>query len=278
LIKILCILSLAVIISLIVPLQYSALKFADGQMLQDSEIMIFNSNSKIPVLADGKDTILKPKVNVVIEGTPKVDKLNGGIGDDKIDGKNGHDVLFGKDGNDQIKGGIGDDKISGQAGNDIIKGEKGDDILFGGQGDDLIFGNVGNDALDGGQGSNIMVGGGGSDAFLCNQYDTVVDFNASEADQIIGSCKKQSNEIVAISDDNNYNNLPNKSALELSQSPQLPTTETQSPLPLYANHALTNFEPISRSSPNDVHNVDFQSLPSIPIPLNGTDRQGQQFN
>ena len=277
-IKILCILSLAVIISLIVPLQYSALKFAYGQMLQESEIMIFNSNSKIPILADGKDAILKPKVHVLIEGTSKVDKLNGGIGDDKIDGNKGHDLLFGKDGNDKINGGVGDDKISGQAGNDIIKGEIGDDILFGGQGDDLIFGNVGNDALDGGQGSNIMVGGEGSDAFLCNQYDTVVDFNASEADQIIGSCKEQSNEIIAISDDNNYNNLPNKSALELSQSPQLPTKDTQSLLPLYANHALPNFESISRSSPNDVHNVDFQSLPSIPIPLNDTDRQGQQFN
>ena len=85
-----------VIISLILPLQYSVLKFANGQILKDSEIMIFNSDSKSPVLADDKNTILKPKVHVLIEGTPKSDELKGGIGDDKINGKYGNDLLLGK--------------------------------------------------------------------------------------------------------------------------------------------------------------------------------------
>lgn len=261
-----------VIISLILPLQYSALKFANAQILKDSQIMIFNSDSKIPVLADGENTVLIPKVDVSIEGTPKSDKLKGGIGDDKINGKYGHDLLRGEDGNDKINGGIGDDKISGQGGNDIIKGEKGDDILFGGQGDDQLYGNIGDDALDGGEGVNIMTGGRGSDSFLCNQYDIVMDFNASEADQIIGSCK--SNEIIAISDNNN--NPPNKSYFGLPQSPSS-IAETPT-LPLNANDALPNFEPIFRFNPNDVHHVDFQSLPPLPIPLNDRDMQGLQFN
>lgn len=257
------------------PLQYSALKFANGQMLKDSEIMIHNSDSKTPVLADGKNTILKPTVHVSIEGTPKSDKWNGGIGNDKLYGKYGNDILLGEDGNDKIKGGIGDDKISGQGGNDIIKGEKGNDMLFGGQGDDLLYGNAGNDALEGGEGTNIMMGGRGSDTFLCNQYDTVIDFNANEADRIIGSCKGQSNGIIAISDNNN--NAANKSILGLSQSPPSPTAETPSP-PLNANDALPNFEPIFRVNSNNMHHVDFQSLPSLPIPLNERDMQGLEFN
>lgn len=269
-----------VIISLILPLQYSVLKFANGQILKDSEIMIFNSDSKSPVLADDKNTILKPKVHVLIEGTPNSDKLKGGIGDDKINGKYGNDLLLGKEGNDKIDGGIGDDKISGQGGNDIIKGEIGDDILFGGQGDDKLYGNLGNDSLDGGQGINIMAGGRGSDIFLCNQYDTVMDFNASEADQIVGSCKEKPNEIIAISDNNNNkNNInhPNKSG---SESPQLPspTSETPSPLPLIANDTLPNFEPTFQFNPKDVNQVDFQSLPSLSIPLNDIDMQEVQFN
>jgi Ca2+-binding RTX toxin-like protein len=274
LIKHLYILSLVVIISLILPLQYSVLKFANGQILKDSEIMIFNSDSKSPVLADD-NTILKPKVHVLIEGTSNSDKLKGGIGDDKINGKYGNDLLLGKEGNDKIDGGIGDDKISGQGGNDIIKGELGDDILFGGKGDDQVYGNLGNDSLDGGQGINIMAGGTGSDTFLCNQYDMVMDFNASEADQIIGSCKGQSNEVIAISD-NNINH-PNKSGFEstLSLSPK---SETPSPLPLIANDTHPNFEPTFQFNPKDVNHVDFQSLPSLSIPLNDIDMKELQFN
>jgi RTX calcium-binding nonapeptide repeat (4 copies) len=290
-----------VIISLILPLQYSVLKFAngqmlkdsqitihnsdsktpvlaDGQMLKDSQVMIYNSDSKTPVLADGKNTILKPTVHVSIEGTPKSDKLNGGIGNDKLYGKYGNDLLLGEAGNDKINGGIGDDKISGQGGNDIIKGEKGNDMLFGGQGNDLLYGNAGNDALDGGEGTNIMMGGRGSDTFLCNQYDTVIDFNANEADRIIGSCKGQSNEIIAISDNNNNNNAANKSPFGLSQSPlSSPTAETPSP-PLNANDALPNFEHIFRVNSDNMHHVDFQSLPSLPIPLNDGDMQELEFN
>ena len=121
------------------------------------------------------------------------------------------------------------------------------------------------------------MGGRGSDTFLCNQYDTVIDFNANEADRIIGSCKGQSNNgIIAVSDNNN-NNAANKSSFGLSQSPASPTTETPSPA-VNANDALPNFEPISRVNSNNMHHVDFQSLPSIPIPLNDRDMQGLQFN
>ena len=247
LIKSLYLLSLVVIISLILPLQYTALKFANGQILQESQIMIFNNNSQTPFLADGKNTILKPKIDVSIEGTSKSDKLKGGIGDDKLNGKYGDDLLHGLAGNDKIQGGIGDDKVSGQEGNDLIKGENGDDLLFGGHGSDQLYGDMGNDALDGGEGNDIMIGGVGVDTFLCNQDDIVIDFNATEEDQMIGSCKVQSNEVIAISE----NNVPTK--LEF-RAPQLysPTEKMPSSPPLNANDVLPNIEPIIRFGPNDV--------------------------
>lgn len=263
-----------VIILLIIPLQYTEIKFASGQILKESQIMIFNSDSKTPVLADGKNTVLKPKIDVSIDGTPKIDKLKGGVGDDKINGKYGDDLLLGEDGNDKIQGGFGEDKISGQEGNDIINGEKGDDMLFGGYGYDQLYGDIGNDVLDGGEGNDIMIGGIGIDTFLCNQYDVIIDFNSTEEDQMIGSCKVQSDEAIAISDDN----TPTQSEY---QSPQSPSQTEKTPRPsssLNANEALPNFDPILRFNSNDMHTIEFQSIPSLPIPLNDRDIQEIQFN
>jgi Ca2+-binding RTX toxin-like protein len=254
-----------VIISLILPLQYSVLKFANGQTIKESQIMIFNSDSKTTALADGKNAILKPNIDVSIEGTTKSDKLMGGMGDDKIYGKYGDDVLHGEDGNDKITGGFGDDKISGQVGNDIIKGEKGDDMLFGGHGYDQIYGDIGNDALDGGEGNDIMIGGRGTDTFLCNHYDKIIDFNATEDDRMIGSCQVQSQELTAIS--NNNNNTPTQSELQSIQS--LSSIEEARLLPpSNANDAFPNFEPILLFDPNGLQPSEFQSLSPLPIPLN----------
>ena len=87
-IKIQYILTLALIFSLILPLQSLTLKFADGEMKTDSILVMYDdNNSKHPVLADSKNTILKPKVDMAIEGTPNDDQLKGGGGDDKISGE-----------------------------------------------------------------------------------------------------------------------------------------------------------------------------------------------
>jgi RTX calcium-binding nonapeptide repeat (4 copies) len=265
-----------VIISLILPLQYSVLKFANGQILKESQIMMFNSDSKTPVLDDNENTVLKPKVHVSIEGTTKSDKIKGGIGNDKINGEYGHDLLHGKDGSDKLNGGIGNDKISGQNGNDIIKGGKGDDMLFGGQGSDQLYGDIGNDVLDGGKENDIMIGGRGTDTFLCSQYDMVIDFNATEEDQMIGACKTQSQEVIAVSD----NNISTKSQFESPQSSSSssPTEKTLPSLPINANDTLTNFEHSLRFNPNNVHHIEFQSLPALPTPLNDIYMKGLQFN
>lgn len=235
-------------------------------MPQESQILLFNGDSKTPVLADGKNTILKPKVDISIIGTPKSDKVNGGIGDDTIIGLYGRDLLSGQAGNDKINGGIGNDKISGQGGNDILKGEKGNDMLFGGDGYDQLYGDTGDDILDGSKGYNILAGGAGSDTFICNQYDTVIDFNATE-DQKTASCKIQSQEVIAVSD--------NKPSNELFKS--LTPSEDTTVLPINGNNALPNFEPMLRLNPNSISSVDFhQTL--MPIPVNQDDMQELQHN
>src|SRR5215207_10951802 len=164
-------LTLLILISLILPLQSSILKFAAGEMKTDSQLIIYDyKNSKNPFLTDSENTIIKPKVQVSIEGTPNDDQLKGGERDDKISGEDGNDTIMGGEGNDNIKGG------------------KGDDMLLGGEGDDGILGGEGNDVLNGGEGVNIMAGGLGNDTFICDLFDTIIDFNFEEGDKIIGQC------------------------------------------------------------------------------------------
>jgi hypothetical protein len=244
-------------------------------MPQESQILVYNGASKSPVLADGKNTILQPKVDVSIIGTTKGDKFNGGMGDDTITGLYGRDLLNGQGGNDKINGGIGNDKISGQSGNDLLKGEKGDDMLFGGDGYDQLYGDTGDDILDGGKGYNILVGGEGSDTFICNQFDTVMDFNATE-DQKTGNCKVQSQEVIAVSDIKPSNELfksltpsKDKSDLPINGNAALPNFEPI--LQLNSNNissAVENIEPILQLNPNSISSaVDFhQTL--MPIPIN----------
>ena len=255
-IKIQYILTLAVIMSLILPLQSLTLKFANGQMKTESNLIMYNvnNNSTNPILADYNNTILKPKVDVSIEGTLKSDKLMGGDGDDNIKGGKGNDILYGKDGDDKIKGENENDRISGGRGDDELEGGKGTDRLFGGEGDDLLDGGEGNDVLDGGEGNDIMVGGLGNDIFICDQSDILIDFNFSEGDQIIGSCSLQSGdeEEGPLIPDNDIS--PEK----LFKSPPLPLNPNDIPLP---EEFQSGPPPLH---PNDISPSEFQSRPPPP--------------
>ena len=95
----------------------------------------------------------KPKVDVSIEGTSADDKIRGGEGDDEISGNKGDDILSGHEGNDELDGGSGDDQ------------------------------------LDGGEGTDELEGGKGEDLFICDEQDTVIDFNSLENDEKQGSCE-----------------------------------------------------------------------------------------
>jgi len=257
--KIQNILTLAIIISLILPLQYHTLKFAKGETTLDSTLIMYNDkNSKYPVLADFTNTIIKPKVEVSIEGTPNDDQLNGGDGDDKIDGEDGDDTISGKEGNDKINGGKNDDIINGESGNDTLKGENGDDkisgeigidLIEGGKGDDTllagteddgILGNEGNDVLNGGEGFDVMAGGTGNDTFVCDLFDRIIDFNLTEGDKIIGQCSSLDQTKLEKPFDNT--------------SPPQEDFQSGSPLP------------ISKQSPRSNNQIPLESFESGPSP------------
>jgi hypothetical protein len=284
-------LTLLVLISLILPLQSSILKFAAGEMKTDSQLIIYDyKNSKHPFLTDSENTIIKPKIQVSIEGTPNDDQLKGGEGDDKISGEDGNDTISGKEGNDEInggedddiingelgndtlKGGSGDDKLNGEDGNDLIEGGKGDDTLLGGRGDDGILGDEGNDVLNGGEGVDIMAGGFGNDTFICDQFDAIIDFNLEEGDKIVGQCSTTNLAENKTSFDNlthkdfqtglpqppsfNPNNLPQEQEDELKMPlppQQQPQSKLQSPS-----------QPVF--SRDDIPTEDFGSFPPVPLP------------
>jgi Ca2+-binding RTX toxin-like protein len=199
---------------LLLPIQYLTLPTTNGQ-IENNQSSVNSSfspssdtNSTKTITSfqsmNKPTTTVKPKVDVTIEGTPNDDKIKGGTGDDTINGNEGYDTLYGGRGNDKINGGKGDDIINGEFGNDKLKGEegndrisgerdndkidggKGDDKLYGGKGDDAIDGGGGNDRLDGGEGVDKLTGGPGVDTFICDQFDTIIDFNTDEGDKIIG--------------------------------------------------------------------------------------------
>jgi RTX calcium-binding nonapeptide repeat (4 copies) len=285
LIKIQNTLILLVLISLILPLQYySVVKFANGQMQKESNIIVYDDNNseKFSVLYDPDNTLLQPKVDVSIEGTPQKDKirggegddyidgnagsdqLRGGEGDDELDGGKGNDILHGEDGNDKIKGGKGSDRISGGIGDDEIEGETGDDKLFGGEGYDLLDGGDGNDVLLGGRGIDIMIGGFGSDTFICDQFDSLIDFDLYEGDEIIGPCSveylvEEEEEIEEIPEFNN-NIFP----LEAEEFERLPPP-LQSP---NFSHPPPSPPPMnSFDMPSPLSEEDHQHMiPPAPIP------------
>ena len=138
-------LTLAIIILLEFPLQYQTLLFANGQMQEEFHIIIYDdTNPEHGIILSDSDlddnTLLKPKVDVSIEGTPQKDKIRGGEGDDKIYGNEDSDQLRGEEGNDEIDGGKGNDILHGEDGDDRIKGGDGFDRISGGLVDNQIEG------------------------------------------------------------------------------------------------------------------------------------------
>ena len=89
-----CILFLILIISLLFHIDNSVIDFVSGQMTNGSNINSLNNNpirSQSPI-----EPTIKPKVDVIIEGTLNDDKIKGGDGDDTITGGDGSDTFTGE--------------------------------------------------------------------------------------------------------------------------------------------------------------------------------------
>ena len=102
--------------------------------------------------------------------------LTGGEGDNIIDASGfigsvtlraggGNDEVIGSPFVDILFGGLGNDTVSGNAGNDVLRGEVGDDSLIGGTGNDRMIGGTGNDDFlwANGDNSDVITGDAGSD-------------------------------------------------------------------------------------------------------------------
>ena len=107
---------------------------ADG-VAQDWHDAFSAAGGEVPAIEDpdAPDTPETGADDVLIEGTPLADRLDGGAGDDTINGG---------DGSDTIVGGAGDDSLTGGSGVNDLR-----DNIFGGDGDDTLDGGYGNLSL-----------------------------------------------------------------------------------------------------------------------------------
>ena len=119
-----------------------------------------------------------------LDGDAQNNDLTGTAAADRMDGRDGNDTILSLGGNDTVAGGNGNDRINAGLGNDNVRGGDGDDRMLGAAGADRLFGDAGNDLLDGGAGIDRLTGGAGGDTFVFGNRDIVLDFNASEGDQI----------------------------------------------------------------------------------------------
>lgn len=144
------------------------------------------------LLTTAPNGILALEGNDRVTGSSGDDAINGNQGNDTLQGESGADRIWGGQDLDFLAGGEGNDTINGNKGSDIVLGGDGDDLLRGGQESDALTGEAGDDSLFGDKGSDLLAGGTGQDLFVLSvpdevtetELDGILDFNASEMDQI----------------------------------------------------------------------------------------------
>jgi hypothetical protein len=132
----------------------------------------------------GTGPVTPPVVQARLIGDGADNTLWGTEGANYMAGRAGNDTILARGGNDTVDGDQGNDRINGGNGNDQLFGGEGNDLLLGGSGADRLFGGDGNDVLNGGAGRDQLAGGFGGDTFVFGAGDRVLDFNASQGDQI----------------------------------------------------------------------------------------------
>jgi hypothetical protein len=112
-----------------------------------------------------------------------------------------------------------------------------------------------------------MAGGLGNDTFICDLFDTIIDFNLNEGDKIVGQCSSfDQTEIETSFDDNppeDFQAGPTPPSFHPSNSPP---KEFKLPLPPQQQQPLPPAPPAPPVSHNDIHSQDFGSIPPIPLP------------
>jgi RTX calcium-binding nonapeptide repeat (4 copies) len=118
----------------------------------------------------------------LLSGTYKVDKLDGGEGDDEVRALGGEDILAGGKGNDVVYGGPGSD--------DFDDPDEGDDVFYGGDGGDAMWAGGGEDVLYGGDDNDFLTADedGQRDKIYCGKGKDL--YSADKIDYVDSSCEK----------------------------------------------------------------------------------------
>jgi Ca2+-binding RTX toxin-like protein len=91
-----------------------------------------------------------PGDDTFLRGTPGLDVMVGGGGDDYLQGGDGDDVICGGRGDDRVVAGYGTDRLLGGGGRDVMQGDEGKDVIRGQMGADNFAGYTGEDRCNGG--------------------------------------------------------------------------------------------------------------------------------
>jgi hypothetical protein len=135
----------------------------------ESALLVRNPDGTIQYRA--RNTVDPSGINgqSVYNGTPGVDRVNGGNDNDTFWGGDGNDIVDGQGGDDVALGGDGNDVITDLDGADTLKGGAGNDALDAGPGDDINLGGDGKDFTNGGANDNETFSGPGDDFVIAGQ-------------------------------------------------------------------------------------------------------------
>ena len=174
--------------------------------------------------ADGTVWDLSRLQQMVLQGTPGADTINGYDTSDTMNGFAGNDLLFAWGGDDRLDGGAGADWMQGGAGNDTYVVDDMSDVVYEspGQGSDTVesaisytlganlenlkltgaapingtgnelanslTGNAAENVVDGGLGADTMSGGKGNDTYMVdNSADKVLELSSQGVDRVVST-------------------------------------------------------------------------------------------
>ena len=153
-----------------------------------------------------------------------------------------------------------------------------------------------NDVLNGGVGVDMMAGGIGNDTFICDLFDTIIDFNSNQGDKIIGQCSP----VDQVEDEASSDIIPQENFhLGSSTIPilnliiDIPAEDFQAGPPPQQSFDSNNIDmeefeslpppppPQQQQQSFDSNNIDmeeFESLPPPPPPPPPPQQQQQSFD
>jgi len=212
---------------------------------------------------------------IASSGTEGPDTLTAAAGSDaNIQGLGGNDSITGNDGNDTLDGGLGNDSIDGGLGNNSLIGGAGNDSIYSDfqvyqgtisrtDGSNTLIGGPGNDTLSSGTGSDTYIYNAGDGNDTIRQAYSYTPHPASIYKLVINDVNSLDN-LTFTTDgiDLIIGNLSGDSTIKLIN--QFDFT-SQGPYPAINTIQVGAGAPVSTSSPEFLHRVNYQGTESNDI-------------